>query len=336
MAFLDKKEQVLDIQLTQHGKRLLSRGKLKPAYYAFFDDDIIYDSEYGGFTELRTDISPRIRNETPSTEAQYIYYGAETELKKAKELIRTNQAEEGDDILEPMTEKHYALSSPLGDSGLSEVNLPAWNLKVLVGEISSSARVMTGSHQENIKIPQINMKDIEYITEIVDEPGSEDPYELVEETAVFFSDVNNVSTRFKDDTYIKVNPSSLVFRLVEDNVPLRNDAFDIEMFTVEDDEDTGAEVLVLLNFKKKPVRIENNILLDQKTNTPKFNELPDSSYIEHFVNVYVDNEIDCEALYRMKGTSEKEFGFFADGLDCLEPEIQEEPLANDEVIDEDC
>ena len=43
MAFLDRKEQVMDTQLTQYGKRLLAKGKFKPAYYAFYDDDIIYD-----------------------------------------------------------------------------------------------------------------------------------------------------------------------------------------------------------------------------------------------------------------------------------------------------
>jgi len=44
MKFLDRKEQVLELSLTQYGKSLLSRGRLKPFYYAFFDDDLIYDS----------------------------------------------------------------------------------------------------------------------------------------------------------------------------------------------------------------------------------------------------------------------------------------------------
>ena len=48
MKFFDKKEEVLDIELTQYGKHLLSRGVLRPVFYAFFDDDIIYDSQYIG------------------------------------------------------------------------------------------------------------------------------------------------------------------------------------------------------------------------------------------------------------------------------------------------
>ena len=45
MLFLDKKEEVLDIKLTQFGKYKLSIGEFKPVYYAFFDDDTGGDCE---------------------------------------------------------------------------------------------------------------------------------------------------------------------------------------------------------------------------------------------------------------------------------------------------
>ncbi len=48
MEFFDRKEEVLDVQLTQYGKYLLSIGKLNPSYYAFFDSDIDYDTQYQG------------------------------------------------------------------------------------------------------------------------------------------------------------------------------------------------------------------------------------------------------------------------------------------------
>ena len=35
MTFFDPKEEVMDIELTQHGKRLLSKGLLRPTYYLF-------------------------------------------------------------------------------------------------------------------------------------------------------------------------------------------------------------------------------------------------------------------------------------------------------------
>ena len=40
MEFFDSKEEVIDLQLTQFGRHLLSKGKFKPVYYSFFDDDV--------------------------------------------------------------------------------------------------------------------------------------------------------------------------------------------------------------------------------------------------------------------------------------------------------
>ena len=36
--FFNKKEETLHIELTEHGKYMLSQGLLKPAYYCFYDD----------------------------------------------------------------------------------------------------------------------------------------------------------------------------------------------------------------------------------------------------------------------------------------------------------
>ena len=72
MTFFDPKEEVLNIELTQHGKRLLSQGKLKPSYYLFFDDDILYDINYAGITtEGQNSIEGRIQEDTPRIKTQY-------------------------------------------------------------------------------------------------------------------------------------------------------------------------------------------------------------------------------------------------------------------------
>ena len=71
--FLNKKEQVYDMQLTQYGKHLLSVGSFKPTYYAFYDSNIIYDKRYtSGSNPYRSDIpvesqnhiDPRIKKDT--------------------------------------------------------------------------------------------------------------------------------------------------------------------------------------------------------------------------------------------------------------------------------
>ena len=70
MSFFDKKEDVLEIVLTPHGRSLLSKGKLMPAYYAFLDDDVIYDVASVGDTEANYQVKERILENTPSLKPQ--------------------------------------------------------------------------------------------------------------------------------------------------------------------------------------------------------------------------------------------------------------------------
>ena len=62
--FLNKKEQAIDFQLTPYGKYKLSVGGLEPAYYSFFDNGVIYDSQYAGFKEEQNETHNRIKRST--------------------------------------------------------------------------------------------------------------------------------------------------------------------------------------------------------------------------------------------------------------------------------
>ena len=46
MTFFNKKEEVLEVQLTRLGRQLLSQGRFKPASYEFMDEDVVYDRQY--------------------------------------------------------------------------------------------------------------------------------------------------------------------------------------------------------------------------------------------------------------------------------------------------
>lgn len=87
MLFLDKKEEVLDIKLTQFGKYKLSVGEFKPAYYAFFDDDILYDPDYAEVSGSQNSTEPRIQEETPRLQAQHTFEGRETTVLKGNEIM---------------------------------------------------------------------------------------------------------------------------------------------------------------------------------------------------------------------------------------------------------
>ena len=77
MQFFNQKEEVIDIQLTQFGKRLLSQGRFKPTYYAFYDNDILYDLNYanasGSYKETQSQTEKRILKETPRLKTQYMF-----------------------------------------------------------------------------------------------------------------------------------------------------------------------------------------------------------------------------------------------------------------------
>src|SRR5574343_1378388 len=65
MEFIDNKEEVIHFELTPLGRQKFASGKLKPMYYAFSDNDIIYDIEFTGGSEDQNSASVRIYDETP-------------------------------------------------------------------------------------------------------------------------------------------------------------------------------------------------------------------------------------------------------------------------------
>jgi hypothetical protein len=67
MTFFNRKEEVIDIELTQYGKLLLAKGKFKPKKYAFFDDDVIYDSQYMTPTDPTSVASPVAENQNDAS-----------------------------------------------------------------------------------------------------------------------------------------------------------------------------------------------------------------------------------------------------------------------------
>ena len=72
MKFFNPKEDVMDIELTQTGKRALAQGKFKPSFYLFFDDGVLYDLTAAGATsETQNNAEERIQEKTPKLKTQY-------------------------------------------------------------------------------------------------------------------------------------------------------------------------------------------------------------------------------------------------------------------------
>lgn len=61
MTFLDPKENVISIVLTNYGRFLLSKGKFNPVYYEFFDQDILYDGNFASFNIKQPEIAAAVK-----------------------------------------------------------------------------------------------------------------------------------------------------------------------------------------------------------------------------------------------------------------------------------
>lgn len=290
MKFLNNKEEVLDIEITQYGKYLLSKGKFNPEYYAFFDSDILYDGEYTGLNETQNNVHDRIK-ETPQLETQYLFHGVETEILKINKIIKQGgQDAEGQykelnsKKIQQTSEKHYSLTAPIGSVSLESTSAPAWFLNVRKGEISGTIDYKSGSFA-NLKIPQLHMDSIEYQTYVKQIPANVD-FEAQTELGI-------LTNEFPDGSYVEITEDEMVVDFMELNSIDGNDNFQIEVFQIEDEtvNSTTKENLIPLYFTSKKVElVKNGILLDDNEIQENLVNL-DPSCVEYFFEVLVDDEV---------------------------------------------
>jgi len=313
MEFFNKKEDVLDVQLTQYGKLLLSQGDFVPVYYAFFDDDILYDAQYSGDSaELQHSIKDRIEDTTPSLKTQYIYSGRGTEVKELNEQVRSGKLSFKSEKFQSTAEKHYALAAPLGSTDAHSEEMPAWEVTFLKGQLSGSVQYIQGAHP-TLKIPRLTTNDVLFKTLVKQEaePDTEGEGEANKpgnpEAAGSATDLNLANELFPDGSYIHIENDYLLIEVDEVNSVSLKKNYDVEVFLVEEIDVSGTirtpgltgdaqykkEKLIPLSFIQRPVMIKNNILLD----TPEGGTMDmfpdiDSSFVDYYFNVYVDKEID--------------------------------------------
>jgi len=145
MEFFNRKEEVIDIQLTQYGKHLLSKGKFKPTFYAFYDDDILYNTHFGGFGEEQRASEDRIK-ETPRTKTQHNYSNRDTGVKSVNKSLCDDDMPMHEKT-QTTAEKNYSMGIPLGTSALGESKAPAWSVVFLNGTLSGSSEYIKAERE---------------------------------------------------------------------------------------------------------------------------------------------------------------------------------------------
>jgi hypothetical protein len=303
MTFFNKKEDVISIELTPYGRSLLSKGQLMPQYYAFFDDDILYDSQSGGFSESNNEIFNRIIEETPRLRPQ-------RDLTSVESNIFTN--ERGEDQNRPHTKlKLNYMTEPLGTSDQVSDYAPSWSSTLLQGEITGSVETtLTGSDQYLRQIPQVNCT-IEYTMQVRN--VSEDPPVGGQES----SPTAPVSDVFPDGTYIDLIEEQILCELKEKSGFNFKDSLEVEVYLYDD---TAAENLIPLKFAPDSTQIVNDILVSD-VQTPAVEINP--SYVEYYVDFNTDGLISkddiCAGITRLKAT-DIQIGL---EVDCVDTEDEE-------------
>jgi hypothetical protein len=303
MTFFDKKSEVIKIELTPYGKYLLSKGKFKPVYYEFLDNDILYDSTYAGISEERNNISERIKNETPRTKPQYVFSGVETKLK---ELIKTknqlqNQrktAVKDEELIEAIQtyEKLYYNTYPLGNSSLDQT-YPALKLNLYNTKIKSfQSYKLANTHP--MLVPQIELEEIRVsgsykvaqdrdirLENIEENQQSPDTLSLSVETQRFTPSQVKI---FPDNTYIEVEDKSVLLSFFEENTTNISENFEIEIYTYETGSG-GLEIIKQLYFDNS-----NDLVIDDPTK------------VEYYFQIITDNNISSENLEKIRTEKQPE------------------------------
>jgi len=298
MTFFDKKQDVLKIELTPYGRSLLSNGKLMPKYYAFFDDDIVYDISTIGGTEEQGEIKNRILNETPRLRPQ-------RDLTSPENLI--SNFERSDDSSRPFSQAQLNyLSEPLGTSDGTERNASSWNFTAILGEIDydevaeelevESTYNVSGSYLR--QIPQIDMT-LEYKMQVRNVRDDSPVRGQSSSPSVPVSDV------FDDGTYLEVMDDQIIARIIEENGFTFKEGLEIEAFIYEHEfqeagSETKEETLIPLKMMPRTKSIVNDMLIDTDDT---FVEI-DPTYLEYWMTIYFDEEIPdsdlCKGISKLK------------------------------------
>lgn len=327
MEFFNKKEEVIDLKLTQFGRHMLSKGKLKPVFYSFHDDNILYDTEKAGFSETQNESEARIV-ETPTMHHQISISSLEKEFNNSYEKLfpkdpakydwelvqpytgevtkvyhDTYEAGAADYYLEDMqrtAEKNYLLSNMLGTSDLNSEFSPSWSVNFLNGTLSGSSETLSllektgGNNVQNIPQLESVLK-----VEIENVDFGDDALNLEEVEDGFLG--SSVSITSADDELY------FLLKITENNGLFQKENFDIELFEIEEEiqGSTTIETLRQLKFSSAPDPMTEMDFIDEV--------IPDEdiSHVEYYLDILVDSEISNDILCKFDPVNEKQ-GVYAD------------------------
>ena len=285
-TFLDKKEQVINLKLTNYGHYLFSVGAFKPEYYAFFDDNIVYDGAYIGLSESQNNIVKRIKEDTPYIESLVLFADAEKEVKKApNELVNFFEVDITPTRKIPRKDI-FKFDRAIGDAyldGDKADSAPAWKIVLLNGEIT---KISERDDANNLNIPQIDIL-AQYKTTLKSPSIDLSPnrvFDYIDETPTF-----------SDGKAVALEPQNLMIYIDELNTELLTENFDIEVYHFSTGSTTGSLERKFFQDEIKQI-VDGQMLFDRPQNRIPVN-IPSSS-VEYYFNVLTDRSVDQKMACR--------------------------------------
>ena len=308
--FLDKKEQVYEFRLTNYGRNLLSIGKLKPAYYTFVDDNVIYDSAYFGASESQNDTHKRIKQDTPYLESLVLFENVSGDPFVENELDFNYLSLSA--IEKIATKSNFRFDSIIGDAFVAESKekVPSWKLVSLNSKIVSSA---TTDQVNQTNIPQINIT-ASYSKEVVDAQEAANQNISANDERI----LEAISLPFADDKVVLLRPDSDPLLYIEEiNTEVLNDNFEVEVFLIQNSPEVPEDRLTRKYFQNKQEQIVDGMMVSPNPINIRPEQYTSDS-VENYFSIIKDGMIEPSVACKASEEFNKESYLVDIDFDCSE------------------
>ena len=293
MTFFNKKTEVMKIELTPHGRYLLSIGKLKPSRYRFFDEGVIYDTtgsvNIGGTPEHQSDVDNRLVNETPLLKGNPNLSGVTTSINNYQAvdvIIKEQRFNIKDDTIN-------ALARPLGTVKSDKINTTAFGIKVYDSQVNSALKYFNSDSSADVNIPQIEIQ-VAYSASITNS-GVNNQFDT---TTDYQSDL------FDSGEIYNISPEIPIIEILEKNGIDEKENFSVSVFKVFKDLTPALPFQTVVNnteytkmrLEKQQKEIVDGMLVEEEELFLNQSvSLIDETELKHYFNLTYDyNILDSE------------------------------------------
>tara|TARA_B100001093_G_C26818495_1_gene1010812 strand:- start:925 stop:1938 length:1014 start_codon:yes stop_codon:yes gene_type:complete len=313
MTYFNKKEDVYHIELTPHGRYLLSIGKLNFKSYAFFDDDVMYDGNHQSITEGQNDIKTRIQDNTPYMKPNGNYYSVETNYT----TMESEQVYLNNERKQIKFESFHYMKDSIGTNEYTNDKTTNFKVDFLNNEITSFSKTFSPSNTyggQISQVPQINFE-IEYKTR-------RDNVSQNQSSGAGIDNVN-FSRIFSDGSYVNVLEEDVIIQIQELNSENLSENFNLEVYIEETQTDPRFGEYSYyrpLLFRNKVQKIVNGMLLSDQEIEEQLQLINDReidpAYVEYYFDLNVDKEIASEEVCALVNQIKERNFYISDDFKC--------------------